>query len=122
MRGPSAHALNAPPRGHGLPRRQAKTRRAPRSLRHNDTGCVSMRFMKLTRTVVCSIVVALSAAAPAFAALGGDATSVPSDLARIKGALRTTSTAGFTVHQITTSYGTVVREYLTPADKECAGS
>ena len=73
--------------------------------------------MKLTRTVVCSIVVALTAAAPAFAALGGDATSVQADLARMKGALRITSTAGVTVHEITTSYGTVVREYLTPADK-----
>jgi len=78
--------------------------------------------MKLTRTVVCSIVVALTAAAPAFAALGGDATSVQADLARMKGALRITSTAGVTVHEITTSYGTVVREYLTPADKVFAVS
>ena len=73
--------------------------------------------MKLTHTVVCSIVVALTAAAPALAALGGDATSVQSDLVRMKGALRIRSSAGFTVHEITTSYGTVVREYLTPADK-----
>jgi len=73
--------------------------------------------MKLTHTVVCSIVVALTAAAPALAALGGDATSVQSDLVRMKGALRISSSAGFTVHEITTSYGTVVREYLTPADK-----
>ena len=78
--------------------------------------------MKLTHTVVCSIVVALTAAAPAFAALGGDATSVQADLARMKGALRITSTAGVTVHEITTSYGTVVREYLTPADKVFAVS
>src|SRR5205823_876677 len=111
-----------PPRGHGLGRRQAKTRRAGRPLRHNDAGCVRMTFMKLTRTILCSIVVAVSVAAPAFAALGGDATSVQSDLARMKGALRTTSTAGFTVHEITTSYGTVVREYLTPADKVFAVS
>src|SRR5438477_11240057 len=73
--------------------------------------------MKLTHTVVCSIVVALTAAAPALAALGGEATSVQSDLVRMKGALRIRSSAGFTVHEITTSYGTVVREYLTPADK-----
>src|SRR5437016_7802176 len=78
--------------------------------------------MKLTHTVVCSIVVALTAAAPALAALGGDATSVQSDLVRMKGALRITSSAGFTVHEITTPYGTVVREYLTPADKVFAVS
>ena len=78
--------------------------------------------MKLTRTAVCSIVVAVSVAAPAFASLGGDGTSVQADLVRMKGALRITSTAGFTVHEITTSYGTVVREYLTPADKVFAVS
>ena len=78
--------------------------------------------MKLTRTVVCSIVVAVSVAAPAFAALGGDVTSVEADLARMKGALRITSSAGFTVHEIATSDGTVVREYLTSADKVFAVS
>jgi hypothetical protein len=78
--------------------------------------------MKLTRTVVCSILVAATVAAPAFAALGGDATSVQTDLVKMKGALRITSSAGFTVHEITTSYGTVVREYLTPADKVFAVS
>jgi hypothetical protein len=78
--------------------------------------------MKLTRPVVCSLVVAVTVAAPAFAALGGDATSVQADLVRMKGALRTTSSTAFTVHEITTSYGTVVREYLTPGDKVFAVS
>jgi len=78
--------------------------------------------MKLIRPVVCSLVVAVTVAAPAFAALGGDATSVQADLVRMKGALRITSTVGFTVHEITTSYGTVVREYLTPGDKVFAVS
>src|SRR5438552_15756636 len=73
--------------------------------------------MKLTRTVVCSLVLALSVAAPALAALGGDATSVQSDLVKMKGALRVTSSAGFTVHEITTSGGTVVREYISDAVK-----
>jgi len=78
--------------------------------------------MKLTRPVVCSLVVAVTVAAPAFAALGGDATSVQADLVKMKGALRTTSSAAFTVHEITTSYGTVVREYLSPGDKVFAVS
>ena len=78
--------------------------------------------MKLTPTVVCSLVVALSVAAPAFAALGGDATSVQADLVTMKGTLRMTSTAGYTVHEITTPAGTVVREYLTPVGKVFAVS
>ena len=78
--------------------------------------------MKLIRPVVCSLVVAVTVAAPAFAALGGDATSVQADLVKMKGALRTTSSAAFTVHEITTSYGTVVREYLSPGDKVFAVS
>src|SRR5256885_15239945 len=85
-------------------------------------GCARITVMKLTRTAVCSIVVAVSVAAPALAALGGDGTSVQADLARMQGALRITSSAGLTVHEITTSYGPVVREYLTPADKGFAVS
>ena len=78
--------------------------------------------MKLARTAVCSIVVAVSVAAPALAALGGDATSVEADLARMKGALRISASAGFTVHEITSSNGTVVREYLSPDGKVFAVS
>ncbi|HEY0767140.1 MAG TPA: DUF2844 domain-containing protein [Steroidobacteraceae bacterium] len=78
--------------------------------------------MKLTRCVVCSIVLAATVAAPAFAALGGDGTSVQADLAKLKGGLRLTSTAAFTVHEITTSDGTVVREYVSPSDKVFAVS
>jgi hypothetical protein len=77
--------------------------------------------MKLTRTAVCLLLTAM-VTAPAWAALGGDATSVQSDLVRLKGTLRMTSTAAYTVHEITTSYGTVVREYISPADKVFAVS
>jgi uncharacterized protein DUF2844 len=78
--------------------------------------------MKLIRPAVCSIVVAVTVAAPAFAALGGDATSVQADLVKMKGALRMTSTAVFTVHEITTESGVVVREYVSPGDKVFAVS
>jgi hypothetical protein len=79
-------------------------------------------MMKLIRPVVCSLAVAVTVAAPAFAALGGDTTSVQADLARMKGALRLTSTAVFTVHEITTDSGVVVREYVSPGDKVFAVS
>jgi hypothetical protein len=85
-------------------------------------GYVRTTFMKLTRTAFCSIVVAATVVAPAFAALGGDATSVQTDLVKMKGALRVTSSAGFTVHEIATSNGTVVREYLSPDGKVFAVS
>ena len=77
--------------------------------------------MNLTRTVAVSVLVA-AVSAPVFAALGGDSASVQADLARSKGTLRMTSMATYTVHEITTSYGTVVREYISPADKVFAVS
>src|SRR5207244_2001986 len=81
-----------------------------------------MTRMKPTGALLSSIVLTAAVATPAFAALGGDSATVQADVARMKGALRITSSAGFTVHEITTSYGTVVREYLTPADKVFAVS
>ncbi len=78
--------------------------------------------MKLTGAFFGSMVLTGIVAAPAFAALGGDSTSVQADIARMKGALRITSAAGVTVHEITTSYGTVIREYITPGDKVFAVS
>src|SRR5437762_7831212 len=76
-----------------------------------------MTLMKLTGALLSSIVLTAAVATPAFAALGGDSTTVQADVARMKGVLRIASSAGVTVHEITTSYGTVVREYLTPGDK-----
>jgi hypothetical protein len=76
-----------------------------------------MTRMKLTAALLSSILLASAVASPAFAALGGDSTTVQADVARMKGALRISSSAGVMVHEITTSYGTVVREYITPGDK-----
>ena len=73
--------------------------------------------MKLTGALLSSIALTVAVATPALAALGGDSTTVQADVARMKGALRITSSAGVMVHEITTSYGTVVREYITPGDK-----
>jgi Protein of unknown function (DUF2844) len=76
-----------------------------------------MTRMKLTGALLSSIALTVAVATPALAALGGDSTTVQADVARMKGALRVTSSTGVTVHEITTSYGTVVREYITPGDK-----
>jgi hypothetical protein len=67
--------------------------------------------MKLTRIVLFPALLAALAAAPAFAALGGDVSSVQADLAHMKGAIRVTTNAAVTVHEISTAYGLTVREY-----------
>ena len=58
-------------------------------------------------------VAGLALAAPAMAALGGDASSVEADRVSMKGALAAFNTVrGYAVHEITTSAGVHVREYL----------
>jgi Protein of unknown function (DUF2844) len=54
---------------------------------------------------------------PALAELGGDLSSVESDQLKMKGTLRSTVGAAYTVHEIQTASGTAVREYVTPAGK-----
>jgi hypothetical protein len=78
--------------------------------------------MKLTLSTVCALLVA-AAAGPALAGLGESGTSIQSDLARMKGSLRVNTTiSGYSVHEITMASGTVVREYVSSADKVFAVS
>jgi hypothetical protein len=51
-------------------------------------------------------------ASPAFAALGGDATSVSSDVAKLRSQVRSTPAGGYTVDTLTLPSGTVVNEYI----------
>lgn len=56
----------------------------------------------------------------ALAALGGDASSVEADRQQMKATVRAvqpSNNAPYTVQEITTSYGTVVREYVAPNGK-----
>jgi hypothetical protein len=77
--------------------------------------------MKLTRTLICSMLVTC-VSAPALAALGGDATSVEVDRAKMKGTLHTTPTVDYTVHEIQTPAGMVVHEYVSAEGKVFAVS
>ena len=52
---------------------------------------------------------------PAKAGLGESVASVQTDRASMKGQLRTRSEAGYTVQQITTGAGTVVKEFVSPS-------
>jgi hypothetical protein len=60
--------------------------------------------------------------APAFAALGGDVRSVNADRAMMAGQLLSTPMQQYDLHEITTSGGTLIREYMTPQGKVFAVS
>ncbi len=49
---------------------------------------------------------------PAFAALGGDASSVQTDQAYMKASIKTTAGQAYTLHEIKTPMGTVVHEFV----------
>jgi len=54
---------------------------------------------------------------PALAALGGDQTSVATDMAKMKASVKVTSTKAYTVHEIKSTNRIVVREYVSPEGK-----
>lgn len=54
-------------------------------------------------------------ARPAYAGLGATTASIEPDRVSMKGQLRSRSGAGYSVAEITTASGTVVREYVSPA-------
>ncbi|MGA7218881.1 MAG: DUF2844 domain-containing protein [Candidatus Sulfotelmatobacter sp.] len=54
----------------------------------------------------------LSVSCPAWASLGGDVSTIQADQAHMRGTVRTTANAGYTVHEIKGESGTVVREYV----------
>jgi hypothetical protein len=49
---------------------------------------------------------------PAFAGLGEDVRSVQADQAHMQGTLRSTQSPAYTVHEIQSATGTIVREYV----------
>ena len=60
------------------------------------------------------VVVLLLLPFQAWAVLGGDTSSVHSDVARMKGTLRVHQDESYIVHEIKADTGTVVREYVSP--------
>lgn len=53
----------------------------------------------------------------ASATLGGDVTSIEADQQQMKAKRAVQANAKYSVHEITTPYGTVVREYVSPQGK-----
>ena len=56
-------------------------------------------------------------ATPALAALGGGAASVNEDVSQLKAQLRVTTKQGYAIHELQSTSGTVVREYVSAAGK-----
>lgn len=56
-----------------------------------------------------------AALTPAHAALGDTVASVRADQAKLRGALRVKAEAGYSVQEISTPAGTIVREYISSA-------
>ncbi len=59
---------------------------------------------------------------PAFAALGGDVSSVQADQAHMNAQLRIQTGQAYTVHELHQTNGTVVKEFISPAGKVFAVS
>jgi hypothetical protein len=72
--------------------------------------------------IALATVLAGSVALPAVAGLGGDASSVDADIAKMKGQARATPIAGYTMSEITLPSGTVVHEFVSAEGKVFAVS
>lgn len=77
----------------------------------------SSRVRRVSGTAVAAALLSGAVTLPAFAALGGDATSVDADTAKMKGQARAAAAGGYTVNQITLPSGTVVNEYVSAEGK-----
>jgi Protein of unknown function (DUF2844) len=55
--------------------------------------------------------------APSFAVLGGDVSSVQADQARINASLHVTQAQNYTIHELRSPSGMVIREYASPGGK-----
>ena len=68
----------------------------------------------LSRATVCGCaILTIVASAVVSATLGGDRSSIDTDLARTKGALMRVSTVGpYSVHEMRSAPGTTIREYV----------
>jgi len=64
-----------------------------------------------------TILLTFALAVPAFAALGGDVSSVEADRAQMNATVAVTESNGYTVHEIKAATGTVVREYVSAEGK-----
>jgi hypothetical protein len=67
--------------------------------------------------LVAVALLSVAAVRPAQASLGGDVGSIQADQVKLQGTRQTTAKAAYTVHEIQSASGTVVREYLSADGK-----
>lgn len=67
------------------------------------------------KALLAAMSVVLLVSPPIWASLGQSIASVAGDQKRLGGEVRIRSAAGFAVHEISASDGTIVREYASPA-------
>src|SRR5262245_33649381 len=66
---------------------------------------------------LAAILLTLALSIRSFAALGNTVDSIQSDQAHMTANLKVTKTNAFTVHELKSPFGTVVREYVSPAGR-----
>ena len=73
------------------------------------------RSIRLKRLVMAAGL--LLAASPAWGSLGGDTASIQADQVHMQASRRTTVAEAYTVHEMQTPSGSVVREFVSPEGK-----
>ncbi len=74
-------------------------------------------FLKWIAPAAAMVLVCIACARPAWASLGGDVASIQADQVNLQGTRQTTAMASYTVHEIQSASGTVVREYVSADGK-----
>jgi hypothetical protein len=75
------------------------------------------KVMRVSGWLVTGVLMSQVACLPAFATLGEDAATVDANRVQMKAQLRTTSVAGYTVHEIQSPESIMIREYISAAGK-----
>jgi hypothetical protein len=76
------------------------------------SGSIKSRFL-----AVGTALIAVGAALPAWASLGGDTASIQADQVHMQGTRQMIAAQSYTVHEIQAANGTVVREYVSSSGK-----
>lgn len=111
-------AGNIQPERTSLSARAERGYHRPRSAREHNV----VNSLRLLRWLAAGVLASQAVCLPAHATLGEDVATVENDRVQMKAQLRTTSVAGYTVHEITTPGGTTVREYVSASGKVFAVS
>lgn len=86
-------------------------------LKHKVGDTAVRQTLALWTGVMVALTLAATNPLPALGSLGGDATSVEADRAKMEATLQTSSKQLYTVHEMHTANNVTVREFVSPAGK-----